>query len=117
MVRQLSSALLAAAVLLAGAASAQAPKGAQPLPDVPPPPKLSDKPAPADDEEANSVTVRQDGDTKIEEFRTKAGRVYAVRVTPRVGKPYMMFSPDGSDVPSGEPNGGVRPAQWTIFEF
>ena len=116
MVRNLPSALLLV-LFASGAAFAQAPRGAQPLPDVPPPPKLSGTPTPADEEEANSVTVRQDGDTKVEEFRTKAGRIYAVRVTPRIGKPYMMFSPDGTEPPTGEPNGGVRPAQWTILEF
>jgi Protein of unknown function (DUF2782) len=102
---------------LAGAgAFAQAPKAS----DVPPPPKLTDKPTPADSDDAITVSIRQEGETKIEEFRTKGGRVYAVRVTPRVGKPYMLFDPDGrpGEVPASELlNGGVRPAQWTIFEF
>jgi hypothetical protein len=106
--------LLTCALVVSASAFAQAPKD-----DVPPPPKLTDKPTPADADDAISVSIRQEGDTKIEEFRTKGGRVYAVRVTPRIGKPYMLVDPDGreGEVRAGELNGGVRPAQWTIFEF
>jgi hypothetical protein len=108
---------------LTGAAGAFAqsppPKGLEALPDVPPPPKLSDKPTPADADDATSITIRQEGENKIEEFRTKGGRLYAVRVTPRVGKPYVMVDPDGKGTMTNatELNGGVRPSQWTIFEF
>jgi hypothetical protein len=109
--------VLLVALGVAAGASAQSPKGS--LPDVPPPPKLSDKPTPADEEDATSVTIRQEGETKIEEFRTHGGRLYAVRVTPKIGKPYMLFDPDGreGEIKADELNGGVRPAQWTIFEF
>ena len=102
-----------------GLASAQEPPKLQPLPDVPPPPKMSTTPTPADDEEATSVTIRQEGDTKIEEFRTRGGKLYAIRVTPRFGKPYMMIDADGKGAMTnaGEINGGVRPSQWTILEF
>jgi hypothetical protein len=111
--------MFAAACVLASTAFAQAPKGSQPLPDVPPPPRLSDKPTPADQEEATSVTTRQEGETKIEEFRTRGGRLYAVRVTPRIGKPYMLFDPDGqaAEPTTSDLERGVRPAQWTLFEF
>jgi hypothetical protein len=123
MVRNVRSALLATGfavfAFVAGSAFAQAPKGAQPLPDIPPPPRLTDKPAAADDQDATTITIRQEAGNKIEEFHTKGGRVYAVRVTPSVGKPYMLFNPDGTgtEFPASELNGGVRPAQWTIFEF
>ena len=103
-----------------GAAFAQATsKGLEPLPDIPPPPRLSNAPTPADEDDAPSITIRQDGESKVEEFRTKAGRVYAVRVTPKLGKPYMLIDPDGppGTIPATEINGGVHPAQWTIFEF
>jgi hypothetical protein len=100
-------------------ASAQTPQDLKALPDVPPPPKLSDKPVPADADDAPSITIRQEGENKVEEFRTKGGRVYAVRVTPRIGKPYLLVDPDGkATVPNTmELNGGTRPAQWTLFEF
>jgi hypothetical protein len=109
-----------AILIAAGAASAQSPpKNVQPLPDIPPPPKLSNAPTPADEDDATSVTIRQEGDTKVEEFRTRGGRIYAIRVTPKFGKPYMMVDPDGKGAMTTAPdlNGGVRPSQWTIFEF
>jgi hypothetical protein len=102
-----------------GSAFAQAtPKNLEPLPDIPPPPKLSTVPT-IDDDEAPSVTIRQEADSKVEEFRTKDGRVYAIRVTPKIGKPYMLIDPDGKGAATNatEINGGVKPAQWTIFEF
>ncbi|MEO8935243.1 MAG: DUF2782 domain-containing protein [Burkholderiaceae bacterium] len=102
-----------------GAAFAQgASKGLEPLPDIPPPPKMSNVPTP-DDDEGPQVTIRQDGETKVEEFRTKGGKVYAIRVTPRIGKPYVLVDPDGKGtmIPAGEINGGVKAPQWTLFEF
>ena len=105
--------------LCAGSALAQtSPKGLEPLPDIPPPPKLSNVPTP-DDPEAPQITIRQDGENKVEEFRTKGGKVYAIRVTPRIGKPYVLVDPDGKGTMTnaGEINGGVRAPQWTIFEF
>jgi len=101
---------------LGGNAFAQG-KSLQPLPDIPPPPKITDSTAP--DDEAPQVTIRQEADSKVEEFRTKGGRLYAVRVTPRIGKPYLLIDPDGKGTMTnaGEINGGVKPPQWTIFEF
>jgi hypothetical protein len=98
----------------------------QPPPSPRPSPPSADPAAPgAPDLSANepSVTIRQDGENKIEEFRSH-GRLYAVRVTPRVGKPYVMVDPDGSghmerlpgnaDDPAGQ---SVHPPRWTLFEF
>ena len=108
-----------AALSLAGAAFAQSPpKGLEPLPDVPPPPKLSNAPTP-DDADAPQITIRQEGESKVEEFRTRGGRLYAIRVTPRIGKPYLLVDPDGKGTMTnaGEINGGVKAPQWTLFEF
>lgn len=111
--------------LFVGAAFAQSPpKGLEALPDIPPPPKLSNVPG-TDDLENPQVTIRQgEGGAKVEEFRTKGGKLYAVRVTPTIGKPYVLVDPDGSgrminpaETNAGEINGGVHPAQWTLFEF
>ena len=80
---------------------------------------VSNTPTPADQDDAPTVNIRQEGETKIEEFRTKEGRVYAVRVTPKIGKPYLLVDPDGKHpiTSSGDIGTGVRPAQWTLFEF
>jgi Protein of unknown function (DUF2782) len=109
------------AVLVASCAVAGAqtpPKGLEPLPDIPPPPRLSTVPTP-DDAEAPQVTIRQDGENKVEEFRTRGGRIYAIRVTPKIGKPYLLVDPDGKGTMTnaGEINGGVKAPQWTLFEF
>ena len=107
------------ALSLAGASFAQSsPKGVEPLPDLPAPPKLSNTLTP-DDDEAPQITIRQEADSKVEEFRTKSGKVYAVRVTPKLGKPYMLVDPDGKGTMTNatEINGGVRAPQWTLFEF
>lgn len=97
----------------------------EPLPDVPPPPKLSNTTPSPDDDDTPRITIRQDeSGTKVEEFRNRAGRVYAIRVTPALGKPYVLVDPDGrgvvpalNEIPAGQINGGVHPAQWTIFEW
>ncbi len=113
------SVFVAALASNAFAQDAPAPKRLEPLPDVPAPPKLSNTPTPADQDDAPTVNIRQEGETKIEEFRTKEGRVYAVRVTPKIGKPYLLVDPDGKHpiTSSGDIGTGVRPAQWTLFEF
>lgn len=105
--------------MTSGAALAQStPKGLEPLPDIPPPPRLSTTPTPEDDE-SPAITIRQDGENKVEEFRTKGGRLYAVRVTPKIGAPYVLVDPDGKGTMTNatEINGGVRAPQWTLFEF
>ena len=110
------AALIATGV--AGALYAQSqPKDLQPLPDIPPPPKLSSTPIP-DDLNDPQVTIRQEGENKIEEFRSK-GRVYAIRVTPRIGKPYLLIDPDGKGTMTRAEDigGGMRAPQWTLFEF
>lgn len=110
-----------AAVIAASSASAlfaqSLPRDLQPLPDIPPPPKLSSAPTP-DDPNEPQVTIRQEGESKIEEFRSK-GRVYAIRVTPRIGKPYLLIDPDGKGTMTRAEDigGGVRAPEWTIFEF
>ncbi len=114
------AALIAALIATfgAGALFAQSqPKDLQPLPDIPPPPKLSSTPT-ADDPNEPQVTIRQEGENKIEEFKSK-GRVYAIRVTPKIGKPYLLIDPDGKGTmtKADEIGGGVRAPQWTLFEF
>ncbi len=109
------------ALLAASSASAlfaqTPPKDLQPLPDIPPPPKLSSTPSP-DDPNEPQVTIRQEGENKVEEFRSK-GRVYAIRVTPKLGKPYLLIDPDGKGTMTRAEDigGAMRAPQWTLFEF
>ena len=77
-------------LLLAGAASAQ---------DAPPPPALQPVPdgapeVPETEEFEPEVTIIRRQDTTIEEYRAN-GRLYMVRVTPKVGLPYYLVDSDG----------------------
>jgi len=92
----------------------------EPLPDVPPPPEGG-----ANIQNSNEpvVTTRQDGDNKIEEYRVH-GKLYAIRVTPKIGPPYTMLDqegngsfitlPDHADDAAGQK---VHPPHWVLFEF
>lgn len=63
------------------------------------------------------VTIRQDGDRTVEEYRVN-GFLYAIKVTPKNGKPYFLVRADGSDgnfVRSDDPD-MLIPA-WEIFSW
>lgn len=63
------------------------------------------------------VTIRQDGDRTIHEYRVN-GFLYAVKVIPKGGKPYFLVRADGSDgnfVRSDSPD-MLIPA-WEIFSW
>ncbi|MEX6500512.1 DUF2782 domain-containing protein [Pseudomonas zhanjiangensis] len=63
------------------------------------------------------VTIRQEGDKTIEEYRVN-GFLYAIKVTPKIGKPYFLVRADGSDgnfVRSDQPD-MLIPA-WEIFKW
>lgn len=63
------------------------------------------------------VTIRTEGDKTIEEYRVN-GFLYAIKVTPKVGKPYFLVRADGSDgnfVRSDYPD-MLIPA-WEIFKW
>jgi hypothetical protein len=125
-----TAALLTA--LMAFSASAQTPPpideklarppGLEPVPDGPPDlPKGSITDTPNNPEVKfgqPDVTIREDGENKIEEFRVN-GKLYAVRVTPKVGLPYTMIDRDGTGhfEPSDPAGESVRPPRWTLFEF
>lgn len=63
------------------------------------------------------VTIRQDGDKTIQEYRVN-GFLYAIKITPKGGKPYFLVRADGSDgnfVRSDNPD-MLIPA-WEIFSW
>ncbi|TBU92519.1 DUF2782 domain-containing protein [Phytopseudomonas dryadis] len=63
------------------------------------------------------VTIRQDGDRTVEEYRVN-GFLYAIKVTPKGGKPYFLVRADGSDgnfVRSDEPD--MLIPSWEIFRW
>ncbi|MGF6592685.1 DUF2782 domain-containing protein [Pseudomonas sp. 2835] len=63
------------------------------------------------------VTIRTEGDKTIQEYRQN-GFLYAIKVTPKGGKPYFLVRADGSDgnfVRSDQPD--MLIPSWKIFEW
>ncbi|HBM08055.1 DUF2782 domain-containing protein [Pseudomonas sp. Choline-3u-10] len=62
------------------------------------------------------VTIRQEGDRTIEEYRVN-GFLYAVKITPKVGKPYFLVRADGDSnfIRADKPD-MLIPA-WKIFSW
>lgn len=62
------------------------------------------------------VTIRQEGERTVEEYRVN-GFLYAVKVTPKHGKPYFLVRADGDSnfVRSDKPD-MLIPA-WEIFSW
>jgi hypothetical protein len=77
-----------------------------PVPDGPPGP-----------DDAPAVTVRPSGQGTVEEYRSN-GKLYMLKVTPRVGRPYYLVDPRGDgrfNRMDTLPN--LRPPLWTVREF
>lgn len=63
------------------------------------------------------VTIRQDGDKTIEEYRVN-GLLYAVKIVPKTGKPYFLVRVQGNEgnfVRADQPD-MLIPA-WEIFKW
>lgn len=63
------------------------------------------------------VTIRQDGDRTIQEYRVN-GFLYAIKVIPKNGKPYFLVRADGSDgnfIRSDDPD--MLIPSWEIFSW
>lgn len=62
------------------------------------------------------VTIRQDGDRTVEEYRVN-GFLYAIKITPKSGKPYFLVRADGDEnfIRSDQPD-MLIPA-WKIFSW
>jgi hypothetical protein len=119
--RQIIAALLLSSALSAAAQSTQ-PKDLRPIPEVPEPPELA-LPSPGVDEEDSSlepqVTITRRGEDKIEEYRIN-GRLYMIKITPRIGLPYYLIDNygEGTFATGGLDQGPVvRPPMWVIRQF
>ncbi|MCY1403297.1 hypothetical protein D3C76_470500 [compost metagenome] len=63
------------------------------------------------------VTIRTEGDKTIQEYRQN-GFLYAIKVTPKNGKPYFLVRADGSEgnfIRSDQPD--MLIPSWKIFEW
>lgn len=63
------------------------------------------------------VTIRTQGDKLIQEYRLN-GFLYAIKITPKGGKPYFLVRADGTEanyIRSDAP--GMLIPQWEIFSW
>ncbi|MCC6075706.1 DUF2782 domain-containing protein [Pseudomonas sp. GCM10022188] len=62
------------------------------------------------------VTIRQEGDKTIQEYRVN-GFLYAIKVTPKIGKPYFLVRADGDSNFIRSDNPDMLIPQWEIFRW
>lgn len=62
------------------------------------------------------VTIRQEGDKTIQEYRIN-GFLYAIKVTPKIGKPYFLVRADGDSNFIRSDNPDMLIPQWEIFRW
>jgi hypothetical protein len=103
--------VLLLSLILSGAAVAAAPSGRppelQPVPDG--------APGPGD---APAVTIKPSAQGRVVEYRAN-GRLYMLKVIPKVGKPYYLIDQkgDGQFARQDSLDSGMRPPMWVIKEF
>ena len=86
------------------------------LQPLPPPPALD-----ADTDDADlepPVTIIKQTEQTVEEFRAN-GKLYMIKVTPKIGLPYYMVDDrgDGKFSRMESLDSGVRPPRWTLHKF
>ncbi len=101
---------------IATAAAADRPNNLQPLPDAPPPP-----PPPGltgDDANAPQITIKKRGQEKREEYRVH-GKLYMIKVTPAVGKPYYLIDQlgDGTFARKDGLDSNIHPPMRVVHEW
>lgn len=85
-----------------------------------PPPALPDIDTLEEAEELQpEVTIRQQGDATIEEYRDGNGRIYMVKITPARGYPYYLIDTDGDGRLDTRRNELDPPKvnQWILFRW
>lgn len=93
---------------------------APPAPDwkpLPPPPAL--EPLAQDSDLEPEVTITKKTDMVIEEYRV-GGKLFKIKVTPKIGKPYYLVDERGDGQFSrqdGPDASHMRPPQWVIHQF
>ena len=86
---------------------------------VPPPPDVKPVPdGPPNPNDAPAVTIKPSGKGRVEEYRAH-GRVYMLKITPKVGKPYYLIDQKGEGFFTRRDTleGGLQPPMWKVKEF
>ena len=102
------AALTLLSLIAAATVHAAPPPEAKPVPDGPP--KASDAPP---------ITIKPSGKGSVEEYRTANGRIYMIKVIPKVGKPYYLIDQKGEGFFTRRDvlEGGMQPPMWKVKEF
>lgn len=102
--------LLLSGFSLCAIAAKPVPENLEPLP---PPPAMDN----SSDEEPEVTIIKQTEQT-VEEFRS-GGKLYMIKITPKVGKPYYLVDDQGDGKFSRQESldSGVRPPRWVIHRF
>ncbi|HTN94071.1 MAG TPA: DUF2782 domain-containing protein [Gallionella sp.] len=93
-------------------AYADKPAPAKPAP-LPPPPAMD-----SSSDEGPEVTITKQTGQTIEEYRV-GGRLYMIKVIPKIGKPYYLIDDrgDGKFARQDSLDSGFRPPSWVIHRF
>jgi hypothetical protein len=90
---------------------------AKPVPDklepLPPPPALN-----AGTNDEPEVTIIKQTEQTVEEYRA-GGKLYMIKIIPKVGKPYYLVDDqgDGKFSRMESLDSGLRPPRWVIHKF
>ncbi|MFZ5523437.1 MAG: DUF2782 domain-containing protein [Pseudomonadota bacterium] len=107
--------LLLGVISLAAFAAEPVPENLEPLP---PPPVFDAGPDTGSPEDEPQVTITKPREAMVEEYRV-GGKLYMIKVTPKVGPPYYLIDDrgDGKFVRQESLDSGFRPPRWVIKRF
>jgi len=112
---RLLSFLLLSGFSLTAFAAKPVPGNLEPLP---PPPAFDAAPDTSAAEDEPAVTITKQTEQTVEEFRV-GGKLYMIKVTPKVGAPYYLVDDrgDGKFARQESLDSGFRPPRWIIHRF
>ena len=106
------SLLLLIGLPFVASAEIQPPENLEPLP----PPVFAAGPDSSVD--APEITITRQSEQTIEEYRV-SGRLYMIKITPKIGPPYYLVDDQGDGKFSRQESldSGLRPPRWIIKNF